>query len=60
MANTNILANPYTIRVLVIYLTFIKVFQTYNKKVITYKDRQLTGPFDTIKYICVNLHYILV
>lgn len=60
MANTNILANPYTIRVVVIYLTFIKVSKTYNTKVITYKDRQLPGPFDTIKYICVNLHYILV
>ena len=56
MANTNTLANPYTIRVLVIYLTFIKVFQTYNKKVITYKDRQLPGLFDTIKHKCVNLH----
>jgi hypothetical protein len=60
MANTNTLANPYTIRVVVIYLIFIKVSKTYNTKVITYKDRQLPGPFDTIKYICVNLHYILV
>jgi hypothetical protein len=39
MANTNILPNPYTIRVLVIYLTFIKVSKTYNTKVITYTDR---------------------
>lgn len=56
MANTNTLANPYTIRVLVIYLIFIKVSKTYNTKVITYKDRQLPGPFDTIKHKCVNLH----
>ena len=58
MANTNMLANPYTIRVLVIYLTFIKVSKTYNAKAITYKDRQLPRRIDTIKYNCVNLHYI--